>query len=306
MKKNILILGGSGFLGSHLIEKLKNDYNVLCPSSLELNLESLDSILNFDSNSRVEFNYIFHCANWFKAGSFNNSGSEWIYNELMNCNVLYYWNEYQYQAKLITFGTDASYDNDLKHSENYYLDGNPNSDYYGYALTKRNMFQGILELQKQYNDLKWMHFPLLSLFGPNFKLNDKHLIHDIIKKIYKSKIDNTIPEFWGNGEQIREVTYINDLIDNILYFSLENFSNNIINLGSNKRFTVKQYVEKICDILEFNKNKVRYNDNFNRGTSKKYLDSSKARRLCKNYKDTDVDLSLKETINYYLKEINKK
>ncbi len=305
--KNILIFGAHGFLGKHIfhfIEKNYNDYYIAAPTSAILDLLNYFEFIRFqelESIKNVKFDYIFNCAIYFKPGDFKSHADMYIYNQIMNDNFLRYIKEYQQQATIITFGTDAAYPEDRK-SEDWYLGEPPQSDYCGYAWSKKNLYVGLILLNNQYN-IKFFHFPLISLYGSGYKKDDNHLIHDIIRKIIRTRYHNEEAVFFGDGSQIREITYINDLVNNI--FKIINNENNIpfphiVNLGSdNKRKTIKEYVQNVCDYLEYDFNKVVFDVNATKGSSRKTLNNSLITSHG-NYSDTKFEDTLKDIVDYSL------
>ena len=110
----------------------------------------------------------------------------------------------------------------------------------------------MLEITKSNPEKQYLHLVLITLFGQEFKLEDNHLIHAIIKKIVDAKYTETKAEFWGSGNQYREITYINDLVDNVINVSFnDSIKNDIFNLGSNKLETIRRYVSIVCDIVDY-------------------------------------------------------
>ena len=103
MKNNILITGGSGFLGKKLTETLKKDKNnnVISISSKDVDLRYYDSLRYIPE---VKFNKIYHLATWTQAGDFSlyHSGEQWVFNQLINSNILFWWHNKQQQSKFIS------------------------------------------------------------------------------------------------------------------------------------------------------------------------------------------------------------
>ena len=100
MKNNILITGGSGFLGRNLTNILKKDSNnnVISLSSNDVDLRYYNSFNNIPD---IKFNKIYHLATWTQAGDFalHHSGEQWVFNQLINTNILFWWLNNQKQSK---------------------------------------------------------------------------------------------------------------------------------------------------------------------------------------------------------------
>lgn len=283
-KKKILILGASGFLGRHLVAELihlgwERGKNLFYPnSSLDANLLYLNEMKYgiFDQ----KYDYIFLATNWFRPGNFNVSADEFVNNNVINNNAMYYWKNFQPQATFVSFGSDASYDERLPHSEYYYLAGEPNPDYYSYGLTKRYLYQGLEEIRKQTGS-EYFHFVLLSIFGEGFNLNDEHLIHALVKKVVRAKYFGETASLWGTGKQVREITYVKDVVKNmlqILFFPTDIDVENprIWNLGSEvKRRSIIEHMNVICQLVGYDLGKVEFDASKTRGVNEKYLNNNK-------------------------------
>ena len=86
MKKKIFVTGSKGFLGSHLVSRLKIDgHQVDCPSSKEVNLFS-EKHLN---KIKKKYDEIYHLAVWTEAGDFclKYPAFQWIKNQTINLNI---------------------------------------------------------------------------------------------------------------------------------------------------------------------------------------------------------------------------
>lgn len=102
---NILITGGSGFIGQNLINYFSNKFSVLSPSSSELNLLDSDSVKRYFIKNNVQF--IVHCANRGGVRCLLDCDTVESDNVLMLEHLLKYKNN---DTKVITFGSGAQYD----------------------------------------------------------------------------------------------------------------------------------------------------------------------------------------------------
>jgi len=298
----ILITGATGFLGRHLLKRLKElNYNI---SVSNTKIASLSDVNNLSIYDNIRFDYIFHLAAKTKAGDYclYHKGEQWIDNQIINTNILKYWKEKQPQAKMIAMGTSCSYSPDYSNLiESNYMLGEPDKGLYTYAMTKRMLLNGLQSLGEQYG-LKWLYFIPSTLYGPEFELDDSHFIFDLIKKIHKGKEFNLDVELWGDGYQKRELIYIDDVIDIILH--LKDLDNQIINLGSGDSKTIRDFAQIICDNVNYPSNLIKYDTSKYVGVKEKKLNIDNLINLLpENFNFTSLNYGLLNTINYYIKKI---
>ena len=234
---NILITGGSGFLGKHLtkILKKKSTNKIISLSSIDADLKISGSLKKFN---KIKFQKIFHLAAWTQAGDFSlhHSGEQWVNNQLINSNLLNWWLENQRQAKIISIGTSCSYEEGSKLIEKDYLKGQPLQSLFAYGMTKRMLMIGQQAFSKQFG-LKYLTLVPSTLYGPGYEINNKtpHFIFDIIRKIIQGKKYNKNFELWGDGTQRRELVHVNDFINQMLLLD-KKCSNEVINIGAGQEW----------------------------------------------------------------------
>ena len=87
--------------------------------------------------------------------------------------------------------------------------------------------------------------------------------------MWEAKINNNpFIECWGDGSPLREFTYSEDIVK-ILIFLLENYDGpEPINIGNTEEYSIKQVVEMICSILEYN-GKIKWNTQMPSGQGRK-------------------------------------
>lgn len=296
MTNVVLVTGATGFLGRHLIPRLeKLGYEVLISNSKQANLLEYENLNVFNE---FKFDYIFHLAAYTKAGDWclYHPAEQFDINQRINTNILKYWKEHQSQAKMIAMGTSCSYSPDYPLSEEYYLQGNPESSLFTYAMTKRMLLTGLRAYSQQYG-LKYIHYIPSTLYGPLFDLEDSHFIFDLIKKIYNGKYSGDTVELWGDGYQSRELIYVEDAI-NIMLGSLH-LDNVVLNLGRGKEYTIREYANIICDLMEYESEKIYYDIYKYVGVKSKQLSVDKLNSIIDRPKFTELELGLKHTVRYY-------
>jgi GDP-L-fucose synthase len=254
----IFITGGHGFLGSALTNTLAaQGHHLDFPKSVECNLTNQDSLFRY---SKERYDQIFHLAAWTQAGNFclKHPGEQWIINQKINTNILSWWAESQPQAKLIFMGTSCSYapGNDLRETD--YMSGEPIESLYTYAMSKRMLLQGARALQKQFG-LRWLCAVPSTLYGPDYHTDGRqmHFIFDLVRKILRGKYYGETVTLWGDGYQRRELVYIDDFINALLFLS-EHVQNELVNIGSGNDNTIREFAQEICDNVEFDASRILY------------------------------------------------
>lgn len=294
MKENVLVTGSRGFIGRHLTPKLRElGYNVYEANSN--NTPLLGEFTLYGEFRNVKFDYIFHLAVKTKAGGYcqKHQGEQFLLNQIMNTNILKFWYEHAKDAKFITFGTSSGYDENMEKIEENYTKGGLESGYEVYAMIKQMLLTGLKAFNAEYG-MKYVYLIPSTVYGPNYDLDDKHFIFDIIRKICDAKYKGIEPVvLWGTGLQRRDLIYIDDCV-NIIIDSM-NKENEIINLVSGKDHSMIEYAKEICSIIDYDFNKIDFDVNQFVGAQSKRMENTKN----KDFKFTNLRIGLSKTIDYY-------
>jgi GDP-L-fucose synthase len=299
----IIVTGSTGFLGKHLCDSLeKHGHEVTKLNSKNCDLTKSSSLIKFDDE---RYDKIYHLAAWTQAGDFclYHPGEQWIRNQQINTNVLGWWKEHQPKAKMITIGSSCSYDPNLELKEENYLAGTPIDSLFTYAMTKRMLYTGLISLHKQFG-LSYLHLVPNTLYGPNYHADDrqKHFIFDLINKILRGKKYGEPVILWGDGNQKRELVYIEDFVKIML--QLDSFcENDIINIGTGQEFTIRHFAKIICEKTDYDFNKIKFDTLRYVGAKSKCLSIKKLKSLIPDLKLTPIDIGLSGTIEWCEKNL---
>ena len=184
---------------------------------------------------------------------------------------------------VIFLGSSCVYPKNCKTpiKENYLLSGKLEETNEPYAIAKIAGIKMCESYNKQYNR-QYISLMPTNTFGPgdNYSLENSHFIPAILKKLYQADIKNKkFITLWGSGKPKREIIYVDDLADSIIYFMNRKTNHSLINIGTSKEYSIKQIANKIVKILNLNI-KIRF-DNNNKfdGVKSKVLDTN----VAKNY-----------------------
>jgi len=289
--RNVLVTGATGFLGTHLCSKLEAaGFNIHISNS---KVASLENVENLHIYNDVAFEYIFHLAVVTKAGDYclKHKGDQWLQNQTLNTNALKYWKDYQPQAKMICMGTSCSYAPDVFMTEDNYLLGEPDGGLYTYAMTKRMLLIGLRSLSEQFG-LKWLYFVPSTLYGPDFELDDNHFIFDFIRNCYNAKYNDDSFTVWGDGEQRRELIYVDDAANAML--SLLDRENQVFNLGSGQDNSINEFATMVCKAYDYDAELVQHDLTKYVGVKAKKIDTTKIDNYL--HPKSLVNISLEEGI----------
>ena len=307
MKKNdkIFLAGHRGLVGSAVLRKLKqlNYTNIITAEKKNLNLLDQKKIFNFLKKNKVKS--IIICAAKVGGIKANNTyKADFIYENLTIQNNLIHGAKINNISNLIFLGSSCIYPKNCKQpiKEEYLLSGKLEKTNEPYAIAK---IAGI-KMCESYNFQYKTNYKCLmptNTFGPgdNYDLESSHFFPALIKKIHECKIKKKIMlELWGNGKTRRELIFVDDLADAIVYFLDKKVSKNLINIGSGIEKTIDQYAKLVSQIIGV-KLKIKYKKKSLVGTPRKLLDSSFAKKNGWKSK-TNLKKNILETYKQFLKE----
>ncbi len=284
LKSKIYVSGHKGLVGSAIVRKLQSmGYkNIICKTRKELDLTNQNKVLVFLKKTKPDF--IFLAA--AKVGgiySNNKYKADYIYENLsIQTNVIH--SAYLCGIKnLIFLGSSCVYPRNCKQpiKEKYLLTGKLEKTNDAYAIAKIAGIKMCESYNLQHNTNYKCLMPT-NTFGPNdnYDTFNSHFLPALIKKIYEiKKYNKSEIKLWGNGLARREIIYVDDIADACLFFMKKKTGDYLINIGTGKDYTIRQYVQMLLKILiPHKKVKIKYDLSKPNGTPKKVLDISLAKK----------------------------
>ena len=277
-KSKIYIAGHNGLVGSAIVRKLKQKgyNNLIFRSKKKLDLKNQKEVYNFLKRNKPDFIFI---AAAKVGGIYSNDKyrAEFIFDNLSIQTNLIHSAHLCGIKNLIFLGSSCVYPRNCKQpiKESYLLTGELEKTNDAYAVAK---IAGI-KMCESYNTQYKTNYKCLmptNTFGPNdnYDVLNSHFFPALIKKVHDLKSKNKKELIlWGNGLAKREVIYVDDLADACVFFMKKKFTGTILNIGTGKDFSIKQYAKIILDqIIPKNKVKIKYNLSKPNGTPRKVLD----------------------------------
>ncbi len=317
--KNILISGGAGFIGSHLFENLiiKDNYIIIIDnfndyySGKEENIEEItknyEKFKDFDlirgdllnksvfEEINCDIDIIFHLA--AQPGvrySIEHAGKITNNNIISTLNILEYADKNNVK-KVIYSSSSSVYGNPIYTPVDEEHPKNPISPY---AISKL-----CCEMYVDYffreNNLPTSSLRFYTVYGPRGRPD--MAIRKFLNLIFQDK-EITI---YGEGEQLRDFTYISDIVNGlILAAESNNSSGEAFNLGYSNPISVNQLVEKMSKIANKPKN-IIYADKQKGDVDITHSDINKAKTILNYHPQISIDEGLQKTYDWLRKNMNK-
>lgn len=317
-KKNVIVAGGAGFIGSNLCERLVRNNKVICIdnfiSGQESNIDHLlanpDFIfINHDLIKPIKLEK-FSELDKFK---FFEQGIQEIYNLaspsskkhyekftietiLANSHVTRNLLELavKYKTKFLLSSSAAVYgsplDGQRQFDESYWGFIDPIGPRSCYNEGKRFAEALVANYRAKYN-LEFKIARVFNTFGPRMKLDCGRMIPDFIN----SAVNHLDVEIYGSGKTISSYCYVDDLVDGLVKM-MESSELGPINFGSKDIHTIEEVANKILSMVD-TKSKIIYSDEIPFLLKKGLPDISMAREKVNWFPVVDLDEGLKKTIS---------
>ena len=304
-KDKIFVAGHKGLVGSAIVRKLKSKgyKNILLSEKSNLDLTDQNKLLNFLKKNKPKFIFIAAA----KVGgiySNNKYRAEFIQSNLsIQTNIIH--SAYLCGINnLIFLGSSCVYPKMCKQpiKEKYLLNGELEKTNEAYAIAK---IAGI-KMCESYNHQYHTNYKSLmptNTFGPNDNYDhlNSHFFPSLIRKIHEIKNKNKKElVLWGDGSPKREVIYVDDIADACVYFMNKKFKGSMINIGTGKDYSIREYAKIILRLIIPNRKiKIKYDKSKPNGTPRKVMDISLAKKYGWKSK-IDLKSAIRLTYNDYL------
>tara|TARA_B100000925_G_scaffold291095_1_gene278016 strand:- start:909 stop:1826 length:918 start_codon:yes stop_codon:yes gene_type:complete len=297
--KKILVLGGTGFIGSHFINSIsKEEIEIFClgKKAIKKNKNPNINIVNLDISHEKkiknslprDFTHVLNLSGYIDHSNFYANGRRIINEHFIGLmNIISHIDK----SKLISFVNIGS-------SDQYWSKVSPMKESYNsksfscYSLAK-NFSEDFLKYMHKFEDFPSINVRLFLVYGPNQK-DDRFLPH-VIKKCLNKESFNVSP-----GNQLRDFCFIDDVID-ALRLCLDNKKaiGQTINIASGNPISIKEVVKKVVKISRGGKpifGGLNYRENEQMSL---FADNRKANSILGWKPKVSLDEGLKKTVDFF-------
>ena len=307
--KRIAVTGGKGFLGSVVVEMLK-EKNCNYISVIDHNDYDITNIIDIRRMYKKEKpDIVIHLAAVVGGIGANrmNPGSFFYDNAIMGIQLLHegYISSIK---KFVAVGTICAYPKftPVPFKEENLWDGYPEETNAPYGIAKKIMLVQSKAYREQYNFNSIFLLPV-NLYGPgdNFNPNSSHVIPALIKKCVDAKLQGKEKIIvWGTGKPTREFLHVKDAAKGIILATEKYNSSAPVNLGAGFEISIMDLLTKIVNLTGF-KGEVFWDGSKPDGQPRRMLNTNKARKKFGFEAETTFDDGLKETIESFLVKYEK-
>lgn len=303
-RRSVLVTGGAGFLGSLIVEKLRERgaRNILIPRSRDYDLRQLEAIRRVLRDARPDI--IIHAAGVVGGIAANQARpAEFFYDNLtMGVQLLH--EAWRFGVgKFLAIGTVCAYPKyaPVPFKEEDLWNGYPEETNAPYGLAKKMLLVQSQAYRQQYGFNSIFLLPV-NLYGPgdNFDLETSHVIPALIRKCVEAKERGEYHiTVWGDGSPTREFLYVEDAAEGILLAAERYNASDPVNLGSGKEISIKDLVHLIARLTGF-PGEIVWDTTKPNGQPRRCLDTSRAEHLFGFRARVSLEEGLRRTVAWYL------
>jgi GDP-L-fucose synthase len=297
----ILVTGGGGFLGSHVVERLAADgHDVVAARRRDYDLTTGEDVARLFADARPEL--VYHLAAEVGGIGANraNPGRYWYANVMMGAHLLEQSRVHGVE-KLVVAGTVCSYPKltPVPFREEELWNGYPEETNAPYGVAKRAILVGAQAYREQYG-LNAIYLVPTNLYGPrdNFDLETSHVIPALIRKMHDSPEEIVL---WGDGSPTREFLFVDDCVDGLLAAAAGYDGPEPVNLGTGVETSIRELVALLAEVTGFT-GEIRWDTSMPNGQPRRSIDASRARELFGWEARTPLRDGLERTVAWYRAE----
>lgn len=301
-RKRVLVTGGSGFLGSHLVEALRRrGCEPVTPRSRDCDLRDwgqAEALLQ-----EVRPHVLFHLAAVVGGIGANrrHPGKFFFDNAMMGIQIV----ELARRAgveKQVLVGTVCAYPKftPVPFREEDLWSGYPEETNAPYGLAKKMLLVQAQAYRQEYGTNAIFILPT-NLYGPrdNFHPDSSHVVPAMIQKFddaRQSGLESVL--LWGDGSPSRDFLYVADAADGLVMAAELYDEGEPVNLGSGREVTIRDLAEMVARHVGY-RGRIEWDTSQPNGQPRRCLETSRAAAAFGFAPLTDMEDGLRETVSWY-------
>jgi GDP-L-fucose synthase len=293
-----LVTGGGGFLGSHLVDRLREQGgDPFVARRADYDLTRREDAERLFADARPEL--VYHLAAEVGGIGANraNPGRYWYANLVMGAHVLELGRVHGV-SKLVIAGTVCAYPKfaPVPFREEDLWNGFPEETNAPYGVAKKALLVGAQAYRDQYG-LDTIFLLPANLYGPgdNFHPTDAHVVADLIRKMTDGPDEVVL---WGDGSPTRELLYVEDCADGFLLAAERYDGSEPVNLGAGKEISIRDLAELIAGVVGY-EGRITWDTSMPNGQPRRSIDASRAKELFGFEARTPLREGLERTVAWY-------
>src|SRR3954451_20223122 len=302
VRSPVVVTGGGGFLGSHLVERLEAEgQEVAVPRQADYDLTHAEHVARLFADARPQT--VIHLAAEVGGIGANraNPGRYWYANLMMGAHLIEQARVSKLE-KLVLAGTICAYPKfaPVPFKEDDLWDGYPEETNAPYGVAKKALLVGAQSYREQYG-LNAIYLLPVNLYGPrdNFDLETSHVIPALIRKMVEAQERGEREVvLWGTGEPTREFLYVDDCVDGILAATERYDGADPVNLGTGEEIRIRDLAELIAELTGYD-GEVVWDTSRPDGQPRRKLDTTRAQERFGFEAQTSFREGLARTIAWY-------
>jgi GDP-L-fucose synthase len=298
-----MVTGGSGFLGSHVVESLhaKGASEVIVPRSRDCDLTDGARVAQLFGDTQPDL--VFHLAAQVGGIGANrdNPGAFFYANMAMGLHVLEQARLHG-TKKVVVAGTVCAYPKfcPVPFKEDDIWNGYPEETNAPYGVAKKALLVMSQAYRQQYGSNFVVLFPV-NLYGPrdNFDLESSHVIPAMIRKFIEAgERGSEQVVLWGDGSPTREFLYVEDATAGLVLAAEKYDDPDPVNLGTGHEISMRELAGQIKALTDYGGD-IRWDTSKPNGQPRRMLDVTRAKQRFGFTAQTSLDDGLARTVAWY-------
>ncbi len=305
-KKKIVVTGGNGFLGKHIVEKLKREK---CQIFVPKTKDGIDFRKKEDCFSyfqKIKPDIVINCAaNQGGIGYHSGKQGDLFLDNILMGTFLMLASQSVGVKKFVNIIAGCSYPGYIKKdelNEEDYWNGRIHDSIFSYGFTRKASAVYGLALKKQYN-FNSIHLVMANMYGPgeHFNPDQSKALAGLIKKIYEAKKNNApTVEIWGTGKPVRDWLYVKDGATGILRATVVYNEIEPMNIATGIGISIADLAKTIKKVAKY-KGTFTFNTNRPDGALHKTFGIHKMKKELKWLPATTIEDGIKQTYKWFEK-----